>query len=210
MRKLLSKKRIHGLSLVEILVVLGLFSGIATLSLATLFNTQAINVKLLQSQSILDNVNLSLQTISREIRYGTDFYCSSTIEAVAPTLRKSCPMESGGGASLSFQPPESVDDRDRVTYFIANGVLYKKDIPFIGSSTVYQMTSLDIYITQFKVFVSGANTSVGSQDVGNVTDFTQPLVSLFVSGRTRSSSANQTPTPFYIQTHISTRILDNS
>lgn len=201
----------QGLSLVEILVVLGLFSGIATLSLATLFNTQAINTRLLQSQAILDNVNLSLQTITREIRYGTDFYCAQTLPEIVPTLRKGCPNGSGGGgAVIVFRPAESEDERDRVTYFVSNGILYKRETFFGQATTTYQMTSQDIYITRLKVFIQGANSSSPLPNEGGVMDDAQPLISLFISGRARSSNSTETPVPFYIQTQVSTRALDNS
>lgn len=207
---LTTRFQVRGLSLVEILVVLGLFSGVATISLATLFNTQAINVKLLQSQAILDNVNLSLQTISREMRYGSDFYCTSYLETVTPTLRKGCPKSLGGGTVLFFQPVEAVDERDRVAYFINRGILYKREIPFVGASTTYQMTSEDVYITHLQFFVEGANTSTGMQDVLSSLDYTQPRISLFISGRAKVSRGTDTPVPFYIQTQISPRVLDNS
>lgn len=209
MRKNILQQSISGLSLVEILVVLGLFSGIATISLATLFNTQAINVKLLQSQSILDNVNLSLQTIVREMRYGSDFYCTSALEATAPTLRKGCPRNLGGGTVLYFLPTDAVDEKDRAAYFVSNGILYKREILFSGASTTYQMTSEDIYITHLRFFVEGANTAAGTQDVGGAIDYAQPLISLFLSGTAKATNRDDSPVPFSVQTQISTRLLDN-
>jgi type II secretory pathway pseudopilin PulG len=67
-RNQLKKYVVQGYSLVEILMVLGLFSGIATLSLGALFNAQSVNTKLLETQTILDNMNLSLQTVRRAMR----------------------------------------------------------------------------------------------------------------------------------------------
>lgn len=201
---------VRGISLVEILVVLGLFSGIATISLASLFNTQAINARLLQSQAILDNANFSLQAATREMRYGSAFYCNDVLIDQVPTLRKGCPKSAGGGGSvIFFRPTEAVDERDRVAYFVHDGILYKRETPFGGAITTYQMTSQDIYITQFKVFIDGAHSSTGAEDVGGAIDYTQPLISLFMSGRARAPNG-KTPIPFNIQTQISSRVLDNS
>jgi type II secretory pathway pseudopilin PulG len=210
MKNTLHTLRFSGLSLVEILVVLGLFSGIATLSLSVLFNTQAINVKLLQSQAILDNVNLSLQSLSREMHYGSRFYCTSSFEAVTPILRKGCPRLGGGGGVLYFLSSDAGNEKDRTVYFVTDGILYKRDIPFVGASTTYQLTSEDVYITRMRFFVEGANTSTGVEDVDGVVDYSQPLISLFISGRARVTNGRDTPVPFYIQTHISPRVLDNS
>ncbi len=76
-------KKIEGYSLVEILVVLGLFSSIATLSLGALFNAQAVNARLQETQAILDNINLSMQTVTRDIRFGSDFYGTTTASFVS-------------------------------------------------------------------------------------------------------------------------------
>ena len=74
--KIPQSPQIKAFSLVEILVVLGLFSSIATLSLGALFNAQAINAHLQATQAILDNINLSSQTITRDIRFGSLFHCN--------------------------------------------------------------------------------------------------------------------------------------
>lgn len=194
----------------EILVVLGVFSGVVTISLATLFNMQAINTKFLQSQSILDNVNLSMQTITRDIRYGLYFHCTTSLASTTPTLRKGCSKETGGGTVLYYQPPNATDERDRVVYYVANGILYRADMFYNASTTVYQMTSSDVEITRFKIFAEGVNTSTGEQDIGGAIDYTQPLITIFISGIAKSGNARQAPVPFNIQTHISARILDNS
>ena len=68
-----------GFSLVEILVVLGLFSSIATLALGSLFNAQSLNGRLQETQAILDNINLSMQTITRDIRFGSEFYATTSV-----------------------------------------------------------------------------------------------------------------------------------
>ncbi len=189
--------------------MLGLFSGIATLALGALFNTQTINNKLLQSQAIMDNANLSLQTITREIRYGTDFYCTNSV-SVATTTRKNCPSASGGGVVLLFKVSNAAAEKDRVVYFVNNGILYKKEIPFGGVPSIYQMTTDDVYITQFKLYVDGANSSTGIFDDGAAIDYTQPKITIFIAGHATSVKTSETAATFNIQTTVSPRSLDNS
>lgn len=209
MKRLLITLKLRGLTLVEILVVLGLFSGVATLSLGALFNTQAINNKLVENQSILDNVNLSLQSVTRDIRYGTDFYCSSSI-AVATTTRRSCEHSSGGGTVLSFKSTESVNDEDRVTYYVQDGILYKRENPFGSPASTYQMTAKDVYITQFHLYVDGAYATDPALSTDGVSvDFAQPRVTLLLSGRSNPSRKTAEPATFSVQTTISPRLLDN-
>ncbi len=201
--------RIRGISLVEILVVLGLFSGVATLALGALFNTQTINNKLTENQSILDNVNLSLQTITRDIRYGTDFYCSSVV-STATTTRRSCDYVSGGGTALSFKSIEAVNEDDRVTYYLQGGILYKRADFIIGDSFTYQVTSNDVFIDSFHFYVDGAYATdpTLSTDRSSI-DYKQPRVTLLVSGRSKPLRPTAVPATFNIQTTISPRPLDN-
>jgi type II secretory pathway pseudopilin PulG len=204
------KTKIKGLTLVEILVVLGLFSGVITMSLGVLFNVQAINVRLQKTQTILDNANLSLLSMTREMRYGSSFYCSSVATSTPPIVRKSCSLTEGGGAFLYFRTADAVRDNDRVGYFVSNGVLYKVELPELGASSTYQMTSSDVYIESMKFFVDGALSSTPSRNEGGVlVDYEQPLISIFVGGKAKAFTTKEQPVSFNLQTQVSSRMLDN-
>ena len=209
-------KNVQGYSLVEILVVLGLFSSISTLSLGALFNAQSVNARLQETQTILDNMNLSTQTVTRDIRFGSDFHCEVTtpmgsISSIptVPTNRKNCAPGSPQGTVLILKPSDATNDSDRIAYYVSNGVLYKDVYPYLGTTTVLQMTSDDIYITSLKFYVDGANTSDGSNDDLGLTDYKQPLISMFLSGVTRPARSTTPPATFDIQTAISAREVDN-
>lgn len=208
----LFKKSIQAFSLVEILVVLGLFSSISTLVLGALFNAQAINGRLQQTQAILDNVNLSTQTVTRDIRFGTDFYCTTTVPAgvyAVPTVRKSCSYENGvAGKVLIFRPSNATANLDRVAYYVSSGVLYKNEY-FSGVASTIQMTADDVVVEAVNFYVDGANTSDGTSDEGNVSDFRQPIITFIISGRAKSYNSTRAPISFSLQTHVSSRALDN-
>ena len=203
-------KKIKGFSLVEILVVLGLFSAIATLSLGALFNVQSVNVRLQETQIILDNMNLSSQTIMRDIRFGAEFHCASPLPSTIPTVRKNCTFKnSQGGTSLIFKPSDATNDLDRIAFYVQNGVLYKGVYPYLGLATVLQMTSDDVTISSLIFYVDGAQTSDGSSDDANAIDYQQPIITIILSGVTRPVKTNTPPSTFEIQTAISARELDN-
>jgi type II secretory pathway pseudopilin PulG len=209
-------KNIQGYSLVEILVVLGLFSSIATLSLGALLNAQSVNARLQETQTILDNINLSTQTVTRDIRFGSDFYCEQTTPMgslssipTVPTTRKNCAPDSPKGTVLIFKPSDATNDLDRVAYYVSNGVLYKDIYPYLGTTTILQMTSDDVYISSLTFYVDGANSSTGVNDYLNQTDYKQPIVTLFLSGVTRPAKASTPPASFDIETAISAREIDN-
>lgn len=204
--------QLRAFSLVEILVVLGLFSGISTLALGSLFNAQAINARLQETQAILDNVNLSLQSFSREIRFGSDFYCATTLPAGVnppPYVRKNCVLGGTGGTVLIFQPADAINELDRVGYYVSNGILYKKEYRFGQAYQISQMTTSEVKVEVLQFFVDGANTASGVNDEGGAMDFKQPLISLIISGKSIPQSSTKLPIPFRIQMHISARELDN-
>lgn len=201
-----------GFSLVEILVVLGLFSSIATLALGSLFNAQAINGRLQETQAILDNVNLSIQTVTRDIRFGSDFYCTNIIPTASTTVtvRKNCPNGSEGGSVLIFQPADAANELDRVAYYITStGVMFKKEFYYGEEPRMVQMTASDVIIDSMRFYVEGANTATGINDEGNLSDFKQPIITMHISGRSVSVSSTREPEIFKIQTHISSREIDN-
>ncbi len=211
----INNNNVQGFTLIELLVVLGLFSGIATISLGALFNAQSINARLQESQAILDNVNLSTQTIARDIRFGSEFYCTTSLpltSVLVPTIRKSCPYGvglTGGGTVLIFRPAETSTSTDRVAYYLKNGVLYREDYPRNAASSTLQMTSNEVTIKSITFFVDGAQTSDGSNDDAGASDYKQPLISILISGDTKPTMSSVKPVTFNIQTSVSAREIDN-
>jgi type II secretory pathway pseudopilin PulG len=208
-------KQIRAFSLVEILVVLGLFSSIATLSLGALFNTQSINGHLQETQAILDNVNLSVQTMTRDIRFGSEFYATTTLPTsttTIPTVRKNCEYGIGASAGctvLVFRSADATSDLDRTVFYVRDGILYKEEYPSGGEITTLQMTGNDVVISSLMFYVEGAQTSDGSNDDGAAIDYKQAIVTVLISGRTVSTKTSVPSIPFSVQTHVSAREPDN-
>lgn len=201
---------LQAFTLVELLVVLGLFTSIATLSLGALFNAQTINGRLQETQAILDNINLSTQTVIRDIRFGSDFYATSSLPIIVPTVRRNCIYGGPNVCSvLIFRPSDAVDDLDRVAYYINNGVLYKDSYPKTGATETLQMTSDEVTIKSITFYVKGANTSDGSSDDLGATDYEQPLIIMLITGITKPSTRSIAPVTFSMQSSMSARELDN-
>ena len=231
MNLIIIQKRIalKGFTLVEILVVLGLFSSVMTIAVGALLSAQSINVKLQDSQSVLDNMNLSVETMSREIRYGSEFHCDDTLEIALQTasssLRKDCQFvdaTSGGGAVLIFKPNNFTSD-DRVAYYVSEQGVLLKDEYIGGATTTYQITSDSVTIRSLVFYVTGAYTLSGTtKNAVNANDFDQPLITVTIDGETKpvkkylqtiagegSAKRNIKAVRFTLQTSVSSRILDN-
>ncbi|MCF7843722.1 type II secretion system GspH family protein [Candidatus Gracilibacteria bacterium] len=207
-----------GFTLVEMIVVLGVFSYLMTLAAGILYMTQDINVKLQGSQAVLDNVNLSMETISRDIRQGYSFHCAETLDEIDMNLRKSCSYENvgagHGGKVLFFRPASAATSTDRVAYYASTtqyGDVILKDEYISGSTTTYQMTANDVKIKSLIFYVVGANSGgeIG-QDVDDVHDFAQPLITINLTGETILIGKNGTTTPvsFSIQSSVTARSFD--
>lgn len=219
-KKEIRKNKFKGFTLVEILVVLGLFSTVITIAVGALFTTQAINTKLQETQSVLDNVNLSMETMTRDIRYGSSFHCDVNLSTSSSTLRKDCAYSDEGGTILFFKPEGALHDTDRVAYYASStqfGNVILKDEYIDGATTTYQITGNDVTIKTLVFYVTGANTSSSTDIARNITkagvvqfDYIQPLITLTVAGETKTTKATTTGiVKFTVQTSISPRQLDN-
>jgi prepilin-type N-terminal cleavage/methylation domain-containing protein len=198
----------RGFTLVELLVVLGLFSSVMTIATGALYTTQAVNTKLQETQSILDNVNLSMEIMSRDIRYGSEFHCNSVMPPSIPVpLRHSCEYSpTASGTILFFKPANAVTSDDRVVYYLENGVIFKKEISTLGT-TIYQITSNDVTVKSLSFYVTGAYTSTGDPlfNVGGYRDYDQPLITMTVLGVTKPVKSTLVPVSFTVETSISAR-----
>ena len=204
-----NKRGIKGFTLVELLVVLGLFSSVMTLATGALYTSQAVNTKLQETQSILDNANLSMEVIARDIRYGSDFYCTSEPLVFQSNLkRRSCPYSKTSTSTyLYFKPASAITSDDRVGYYLANSVLMKDEYTN-GVRTTYQITSNDVTVKSLIFYVTGAQTSDASNDVDNVSDYDQPLITLSFTGVTKPTKSKVIPVSFTMQTTVAARELD--
>jgi prepilin-type N-terminal cleavage/methylation domain-containing protein len=197
-------------TLVEMLVVLGIFSFIMTLATGVLYTTQAVNVKLQETQAVLDNVSLSMETISRDIRYGADFHCGVSLDASNSHLRKSCSYEQEGGSVLFFKPSGGIPER--VAYYASTtqyGSVILRDEYMEGATSTFQITANDVRIKSLIFYVSGANTaSTLNEDVDSIHDFEQPVITLTISGETIPINERSSSTKFTMQSSVSPRELD--
>ena len=213
----------RGFTLVELLVASAIFSTVLIIAIGALFSAQIINTRLQETQIILDGVNLATEVISRDVRYGSEFYCESATPTPITTGRLSCAYPAGG-AVLVFKPTVKLKgtpnaDLDRVAYYSGDitingnpsGVIYKAEYPGgdVALSRIYQVTPTDVNVQSLTFFTHGVNSSSGAIDVGNAFDYDQPSVTMSISGVTIPSRQNVDPVTFNVQTSISSRGLDN-
>lgn len=163
------------------MVSLGIFSLVMLVAMGAILAIVGANKKAQALHNVINNLNLAIETMVRDLRTGYDYDCNSG---------GNCPS---GGSSITFESmqfPDYQGDAQTEEYFLSNGVIKKT----IGGET-FSLTSDEVEIDDLKFFVS---SSV-------VADNEQPRILLIIRGHTKSNSA---VSKFNIQTFISQRRLD--
>lgn len=201
----LSLHTIRGFTLVELMVTMAIFTGVVTIATGALFSAQAINVRLQQTQIILDEASVASELMVRDIRYGTVFYCTNSEPGpTAQISRLSCPI---GGTVLFFRPAVILSGstnqaNDRVAYYVKDGALYKNEYPSGGVMRALRVTSSSLAITDLNFIVKGAEAKANY-------DLNQPVITISLVGLTVPSKPSTPPVSFNMQTTASSREIDN-
>ena len=215
----LKQNTLQGFTLIEVLVAVSLFVTIVTLAMGALFQAQSVNARLQANQTILDGMNLSFETMTRDIRYGSIFYCDTTVPTpVAVMKRKSCPFDLGTspGTTIFFMPVDAVDPNDRVGYYASSSKIYKWSYTNGSLDEPRPITSDEVAIDILNFYVTGANTTQQAVDNGseeNATSSTpdnlQPIINVAITGSTKVEKTTNEQVKFELQTTISPRGIDN-
>ncbi len=188
-------KLVCGFSLVEMLVAIAVFMSIMTIAITSLISIIGANKKAQSIKSTIDSVNFAVESISRDMRTGTDYECPDG----SGGWTKSCDLVNGNTA-VRYEKSPSED----ITYTFNGeqsdpsiGVLTKQ----INSGVPVDLISQDssVNITDMKFYVIGAENEFNS----TITDRTQPRVIITASGLISVNGMNDTL--FNLQTNISQR-----
>ena len=219
-------RRQSGFTLIEMIVSLALFSVVITIAVGALLTLINTNAQLQSEQNVLTNLSFTLDSMAREIRTGTNYFCRPMSVDNTPYI------PSTGNAPNIYNPSLNIDGVGTRTYdcnfgrrltatsarsrfhgitFIEGGnsitagssrILYYHDntqgkiFRRVGSGAAQPITSSGIYIKDFDVFVSSSGSLSGG-------DPNQPSVTIFIeAGETQTSES------FFIQTTIAQRTLD--
>ncbi len=180
MKKLFSQKNMKGFTLIELMVAIGLFAFVMTLSSGAYLVMIGLNR---QAQSIatgIDNLSFALESMTRDIRTGSAYNCGGPSSGDCP----------GGANSFYFIDKNGLP----VSYTLAGSSLQRT-----RNSVQSALTDPSVTVTALTFFLtgSGKTTSVPA-------DYTQPNVILIVSGWVSSGSGGKKQT-FTIQTEATMR-----
>ena len=185
------RKSEKGFTLVEMVVAVALFAVVMTICVDVLLSLVNANRKAQALQSVMNNLNIALDGMVRNIREGNDFHCGAG-STVSP---QDCPL---GDTLFAFEPYGNVNtDSPWVLSFAqdSNGVgrIYKS----VNGQSPIAITAPEVSIDEMNFYVVG--TTQG--------DATQPKVIIVIKG-SAGVAGTSARTTFHIQATAVQRALD--
>ncbi len=182
----LTPRKVSGFTIMEIIVALGLFTVVIMISMGALVSMSGLNSKVRTMRTAMDNLNLALESMSREVRMGSVYVCSPSLPAILNygNYGADCDISSGGGQSIAFLS----QDGYVMVYRLNNNVVQRsKD----GGNSFSDITAPGIKITKLKFYVIGAGVGTA-----------QPHVIISLTGTVGVKS----PSSFTMQTALTQRL----
>jgi len=185
-----------GFTLIELMVATSLFVVIMLSALSALFMLLDESKNSRALRFAMDNVNFAMESMTRSIRMGTNYYCASS--GYIPLDNNNtldCPAKTTGGGNLLVFSPQKEEGSSvtRVGYQLnKDGSILRYDN--LHTSDPVSITSPDVKIESLRFFVNGAD--------GIMSPNTQPSVYIIMKG---TVMVKNVPTSFSIQTLASQR-----
>jgi len=173
-----------GFSLVEILVSIAIFSVVMVTAAGALLTTIDANHKAQAIQSVMNNLNFALESMSRAIRVGDTYHCGDSGSLAGNQVPSDC---AGGSDFFSFRRS---NDNKTVYYYLSGSQIVRA----IDAAGALAISAPEIMIENLKFYVQGA--SLGSQ--------AQPRVTIVIQGY--AGATEKIKTPFNLQTTLSQRM----
>lgn len=198
----------RGFTLVEMMVAVALFAVVMTISVGALLALVDANRKAQAVQSVMNNLNIALDGMVRNIRMGITYHCDDTTEFSKAVLATRGDCVSGGELAFEAFGNDIEDNTDQWVYWFEDGRIWKSED---ARDTALPITAPEVVIDSFQVFVTGAEGALNSNG-----DVIQPKVVFSIQGTAGSEdsafsvvgTAKRIRTTFNIQAVASQRLLD--
>jgi prepilin-type N-terminal cleavage/methylation domain-containing protein len=166
-----------GFTLIEMLVAVFVFSIIMTIATGAIFSIVSANKTSQALKSVMDNLSSALDSMSREVRYGSKYNCGE--------VGGSCP---NGTTDKSFRFENK--DGQNVTYSFSQESIFRT----VGSYDPVRLTAPEVHVEDLNFYVTGVES--------NGDEPTQPLLLITISGYAKAGAGQAN---FDIQTMVSQR-----
>lgn len=204
----------QGFTLIEMIVSLGVFAIVVTTAVGALLMLITTNQQLQAEQTIMTNLAFALDTMTREMRTGSHYYCaeggsnaifSGSGHESLGTSTQPCPE--GRSASSNLQGVSFYEGGNSLTGTSGDRrVLYFYDedagsiMRRIGDNDPQSIVSSGMIIQNAEFIVTGTDTLSSSAN-----DTEQPTITVYIEAQEKDDETSKT---YHLQTSVTQRILD--
>lgn len=185
-----SESGCRGFTLIELMVATSIFIIVILSSMGALFTLLDTAKNSRALRFAMDNVNFAMESMTRSIRMGTNYYCGISGTSIPGdlTLTQDCNGEEGG-TLISFVPQGTTY---RITYKLAQiGTTGKYTLERCKDNSCVSIMSPDVNLKRLQFFVRGSGD-----------DNNQASVYIMMKG---TVMVKEVPTSFAVQTMASQR-----
>lgn len=172
-----------GFTLIELMVAISIFIIVMTISMSSIIGVFEANRKSKSLKTVLNNLNLAVESMAKEMRFGRNYHCGSVNDTGTSALN--CP---GGDVRVNFLSSSGV----QISYRFIGTTIEKR----IGNDAYIAVTAPEIIIDDLTFYTLGAGTS----------DTLQPKVIMKI--KSHAGATNKGRSDFTLQTLVSQRVLD--
>ena len=210
----------RGFTLIEMIVSLGIFSMIVTMTVGALLVLISGNQQLQGEQNAMTNLAFAIDSMTRELRTGSNYYCvgqtdynlagglaifddnDTTHESVGAFIRN---CTGGRVATDRLQGVSFFEGGNSITGAANERILYFYDDVAqtlkrkVGNNAPQPIVSSGVIITDAEFFVTGSDRLGGGAN-----NFEQPTVTIYIEAQ----QVNEPDKTYHLQTTVTQRILD--
>ena len=210
-----------GFTLIEMIVSLGVFSVVVTTAVGAMLVLISTNQQLQAEQSVMTNLAFALDTMTREMRTGFNYYCDdqpnysaggpnniftdgNDHEGEVGTGVRDCASGRPGNRQLQgvsfYEGGDSltgVTGGRRILYFYDTvaKTIYRR----VGNDDAQAIVSSGLVIQNAEFFVTGSQSLIASNDTQ------QPTITLYIEAQDKDDPLAKT---YYLNTTVTQRTLD--
>jgi prepilin-type N-terminal cleavage/methylation domain-containing protein len=185
-------------TLIEMMVAVSIFSVVMLIGVGSLLSLVQSNRRAQAINSVMNNVNASVESMTRTMRVGTGYRCETSINQPSSFAPQDCSGNSGQppGKLLAFESAsgDKLNPNDQVVYRL-NDKQLERSLQSGANGSWVALTSPEVSIETFDFFVVGAPSGDGIQ----------PRVLMRIKG---SAEVPGGTTTFTVQSSVVQRLLD--
>ncbi len=189
-----------GFTLIEMMVAVSIFSIVMLIGVGALLSLVDANRRAQAINSVINNMNAALESMSRSVRVGTTYHCRTNAVVPSPEeISETQDCAAGGGLLLAFEASDGdrSDPEDQIVYRL-NTLQSQLERSLDSGATWVALTAPEVTIESFEFFVIGSSPlSAG--------DAIQPRVLMKIRG---SAPVPGGSTNFSVQASVTQRIID--